>query len=373
MQSPLPWIWQEPDWPHFRWDGAHLAPWLARARLAQGKVLGATRLLDPNLTREAVATILVEDGLTTSAIEGERLDVDAVRSSVARHLGLPTTGLPAPPRAVDGLIDVLLDATRHHDTPLTAERLFGWQAALFPTGYSGLHAIQVGKLRGSEPMQVVSGAIGREKVHFVAPPRSGLKAGLDRFLAWFNAPPTNLDGLVRAGLAHLWFVTLHPFEDGNGRLARAITDMALSQDERQPMRLFSLSAQILRERESYYGILEHTQRGGLDVSDWLAWLLAQVESAATAAEQTVANTLSKARFWLRHQATDINDRQRKVLNRMLDVGPGEFEGGMNTRKYMSLTKTSRATAYRELADLVEKRCLHPTGKGGRSSGYEIAW
>lgn len=371
MQTPLTWIWQQPGWPRFRWDEARLAAALARARLAQGKVLGAARLLDASLTLEAVATILVEDGLTTSAIEGERLDLDAVRSSVARRLGLPTAGLPAPPRAVDGLIDILLDATRHHEQPLSAERLFGWQAALFPTGYSGLHAIRVGELRGDEPMQVVSGGIGKEKVHFVAPPREGLEAELAHFLAWFNSSPADLDGLVRAGLAHLWFVTLHPFEDGNGRLARAITDMALSQDERQPMRLFSLSAQILREQESYYTVLEHTQRGELDVTEWLAWFLKQVEAAATAAEQAVTNTLAKARFWLKHQATHLNERQRKVLNRLLDAGPGGFEGGINTRKYMNLTKTSRATAYRELADLVEKGCLAPTGKGGRSSGYEI--
>ncbi len=358
-----------------------LAPlWLGRgssytlafpARLAQGKVLGAARLLDVNLTLEAVAAILVEDGLTTSAIEGERLDLDVVRSSVARRLGLPTTGLPVPTRAVDGLIDILLDATRRHEQPLTAERLFGWQAALFPTGYSGLHAIRVGEVRGDEPMQVVSGGIGRERVHFIAPPPEGLEVDLEGFLGWFNRPPTDLDGLIRAGLAHLWFITLHPFEDGNGRLARAITDMALAQDEQQPMRLFSLSAQILREREGYYIILERTQRGGLDVTEWLAWFLTQVEAAATTAEQTVANTLAKARFWLKHQATHLNERQRKMLNRRLDAGPDGFEGGINTRKYMSLTKTSRATAYRELADLVEKGCLVSTGKGGRSSCYQV--
>jgi len=226
-------------------------------------------------------------------------------------------------------------------------------------------------------MQVVSGHIGHERVHFTAPPREKLEFELDRFLAWFNAglanPETDLDGLIRAGLAHLWFVTLHPFEDGNGRLARAITDMALSQDERQPMRFFSLSAQILREREGYYDILERTQRGSVDVTDWLAWFLGQVEASATAAEKTVANTLSKARFWLRHQASALNERQRKALNRLLDAGRDGFEGGINTRKYMSLTKASRATAYRELSALVEKGCLTPTGKGGRSSGYEIVW
>lgn len=373
MPTPRTWIWQQSDWPRFRWDSARLASVHSSARLAQGKVLGAMRLLDPTLTLEAIAAVLSEDGLTTSAIEGERLDLDAVRSSVARHLGLPAAGLPVPPRTVDGLIDVLLDATRNHHKPLTVRRLFGWHAALFPTGHSGLHVIRAGRLRGREPMQVVSGGIGREKVHFEAPSRRGLEAELKRFLAWFNAPPAGLDGLVRAGLAHLWFVTLHPFDDGNGRLARAITDMALSQDERQPMRPFSLSAQILRERKGYYTILERTQRGGLDVTGWLTWFLVQVEAAATAADQTVADTLAKARFWLRHQAASLNERQRKALNRLLDAGRGGFEGGINTRKYMSLTRTSRATAYRELADLVEKGCLRPTGKGGRSSGYEIVW
>lgn len=373
MQTPHKWIWQQADWPHFRWDEAALSPLLARARLAQGKALGAARLLDSSLSLEAVAAILVEDGLTTSAIEGERLDAGAVRSSVARRLGLPTAGLPAAPRAVDGLIDVLLDATQHHARPLTAKRLCAWQAALFPTGRSGLHEIRVGELRGDEPMQVVSGGVGKEHVHFVAPPRDDLESQLQSFLDWFADAPANMDGLVRAGLAHLWFVTLHPFEDGNGRLARAITDMALSQDERQPMRLFSLSAQILREREDYYAILERTQRNGLDVSEWLAWFLAQVAAAAGAAETTVANTLAKARFWLRHQNTQLNARQRKVLNRVLDAGPEGFEGGINTRKYMSLTKISRTTAYRELAEMVEKGCLTPTGKGGRSSGYVVAW
>jgi Fic family protein len=372
MQTPLAWIWQQPDWPHFRWEEVRLAPALSRARLAQGKILGAAKLLDANLSLEAIAAILVEDGLTTSAIEGERLDLDSVRSSVARHLGLPTAGLPSPPQVVDGLIEVLLDATMHLDQMLTTDRLCGWQAALFPTGRSGLHVIRAGSLRGTEPMQVVSGGIGREKVHFLAPPREVLEMELDRFLAWFNAPG-DTDGLVRAGIAHLWFVTLHPFEDGNGRLARAITDMALSQDERQSMRFFSLSAQILRERGHYYAILESTQRGGLDVTDWLLWFLVQVEAAATAAEQTVATTLAKARFWLRHQSTGINERQRKALNRLLDAGHDGFAGGINTRKYMSLTKTSRATAYRELADLVEKGCLQPSGGGGRSSGYSIVW
>ncbi|HEV7505251.1 MAG TPA: Fic family protein [Thermoanaerobaculia bacterium] len=367
------WIWEQTDWPAFRWREAEVSPVLARARLAQGRILGAAGMLDPALTLDADVSILIEDGVQTSAIEGERLDLGAVRSSVARHLGLPTAGLPAPSRAIDGLIDVLLDATRRFDTPLTLERLLGWQAALFPTGYSGLRAIRSGQLRGTEPMEVVSGGVGREHVHFLAPPRERLQAELARFLGWFEEPSKNLDGLVLAGIAHLWFITLHPFEDGNGRLARAVTDMAIARDERRPMRLFSLSAQIQRRRNAYYKILERTQRGDLDITPWLVWFLEQVEDAATQAHSIIARTLGKARFWLRFQAVEMNERQRKVLNRLLDAGLQGFAGGINNRKYMGLTRTSRATAWRELSDLVAKGCLVPTGKGGRSSAYEIPW
>jgi len=366
----LRWIWQQPAWPNLEWDDAKLAAPLARARLRQGELLGGARLLDAGLSREAQAQLLIQDGINTSAIEGEQINLDAIRSSVARHLGLPTAVLRAAPRSVDGLVEVLLDAATRYAKPLTQTRLFGWQAALFPTGRSGLHRIRTGALRGDKPMRVVSGAVGHQKVHFEAPPRKGLEAQLRRFLDWFNAPPERLDGLVRAGLAHLWFVTLHPFEDGNGRLARAITDMALCQDEQRPQRLFSLSAQIMNNRDAYYAVLERTQRDGLDVTPWLVWHLEQVSLACELAGETVAHVLAKARFWLRHQGAPINDRQRKVINVLLDAGPGGFAGGMNTRKYVSLTRASRATAYRELADLVEKRCLTPSG-GGRSVSYEI--
>jgi Fic family protein len=366
------WIWQHPDWPAFLWNEKVLLAPLSQARFKQGKLLGLRGLLDAALSREARAQILVEECLNTSAIEGERFDLDAIRSSVARHLGLPTAGLPMPPRAVDGLIEVLLDATSGFDRPLALERLYAWQAALFPTGYSGLFEIRTGQLRGSEPMRVVSGGAGREKVHFEAPPRNDLDRELKRFLAWFGKPPAELDGLLRAGLAHLWFVSLHPFEDGNGRLARAITDMALCQDEGQPLRMFSLSAQIMRSREAYYGVLEKTQRGDLDVTDWLAWFLAEVSAACDQSDATIGRVIAKARFWLYHQNTELNERQRKALNRLLDSGAGGFEGGMNTRKYANLNKASRATAWRELADLVAKGCLVQTGDG-RSTAYEIRW
>jgi len=364
------WIWQQPNWPGLTWDERALSPLLSRARKQQGHLLGAARLLDNSLSLEAQAQILVEDGFSTSAIEGEQMNLDSIRSSVARHLGLSHAGLPRPSRSVDDLIEVLLDATRQYQVPLSVDRLCHWQAALFPTGQSGLFPVRTGALRGDEPMRVISGTAGREKIHFEAPPQNELAQQADHFVLWFNAHSQQLDGLIRAGLAHLWFVTLHPFEDGNGRIARALTDMAICQDEQRPVRLFSLSAQIMRERNAYYDVLEKTQRGDLDVTPWLTWFLEQVSSACDNAEATVGKVLDKAKFWLSHQHLNLNERQRKVLNNLLDAGVDGFEGGMNTRKYVGLTKTSRATAYRELTDLVEKDCLSASG-AGRSVSYTI--
>ena len=360
------WIWEDEDWPYFRFDVTALTGPLARARLAEGRVLGAVQSLDAPLSEETAARILTEDSLRTSAIEGESLPLDAVRSSVARHLGLPTGGLPPPARKIDGLVEVLLDATQRHDQPLTVERLCRWQAALFPTAQSGLTPIRVGALRGDAPMQVVSGPIGRQRVHFEAPPEVALAPQLEHFVEWFNAPPANLDGLVRAGLAHLWFVTLHPFEDGNGRLARALTDMAIAQDEHEPMRWFSLSTQLEHERAAYYETLERTQRGTVDVTPWLVWFLEQVALAAEAAQGVLQLTVAKAKFWMGARDLELNARQRKVLNRLLDG----FEGVLTNRNYMSLTKTSRATATRELAALVELGLLEPIG-AGRSRSYQL--
>ena len=371
MYSNQTWIWQQPNWPKFVWDADELSNPLAQARLAQGKLHGVAHILNADLSSEALTSILIQDGITTSAIEGERLHLDAVRSSVANQLGLPNVGLPKPDRAIDGLVEVLLDATQKHNQPLTLQRLCNWHGALFPTGYSGLREIRVGQMRGAEPMRVVSGRIGHETVHFEAPPYEQIDTEISRFIDWFNSDDSKtLDGLIRAGVAHLWFITIHPFEDGNGRIARAITDMALAQDERLTMRLFSLSAQILAVREAYYNILESTQKGEMDITAWLKWFLTQIQNAVELAQLTVANTLNKAKFWMTHQTKPLNERQRKVLNRMLDAKDG-FEGGMNTRKYMSLTKTSRATAYRELAQMVEWGCLQANEKGGRSSGYLI--
>ena len=371
MYSNQTWIWQQPNWPKFVWDANEISNPLVQARLAQGKLHGVAHILNADLSSEALTSILIQDGITTSAIEGERLHLDAVRSSVANQLGLPNVGLPKPDRAIDGLVEVLLDATQKHNQPLTLQRLCNWHGALFPTGYSGLREIRVGQMRGAEPMRVVSGRIGHETVHFEAPPYEQIDTEMSRFIDWFNSDDSQtLDGLIRAGVAHLWFITIHPFEDGNGRIARAITDMALAQDERLTMRLFSLSAQILAVREAYYNILESTQKGEMDITAWLKWFLTQIQNAVELAQLTVANTLNKAKFWMSHQTKPLNERQRKALNRMLDARDG-FEGGMNTRKYMSLTKTSRATAYRELAQMVEWGCLQANEKGGRSSGYLI--
>ena len=365
------WIWQRAAWPHFTWDASALMGVLGRARLAQGQALGTARMLEGELGLEAWSAVLVADGVTTSAIEGETLDPRAVRSSVARHLGLPAAGLPAPSRTVEGLVDVLLDATRHHDLPLTRARLMRWHAALFPTGRSGLHDVRAGQLRGKAPMQVISGRLGREQVHFEAPPRGRLLTGLSAFLRWYASPPRGLDGLLRAGVAHLWFLTLHPFEDGNGRIARALTDMALAQDERAAVRTWSLSSRILAERDAYYALLEQTQRGGLDVTPWLSWFLEQVEEAASGAHVVAGRTVLKARFWLRHSVETLGPRQVKALNRLLDAGPGGFDGGLTARKYAGMNHCSRATATRELADLVARGCLVPNGKGGRSAAYEL--
>ena len=338
-------------------------------------MLGTARWLTPHLALESAAGVLAEEGITTSAIEGERLPPDAVRSSVAKHLGLAAVGLPNPSRNVTGLVQVLIDATQGATQPLTLKRLCGWQASLFPTGFSDLTPLRVGKLRGDAPMEVVSGRVGKQRVHFVAPPGAGLRVEVERFLNWFNQPDSlsSADGLIRAAVAHFWFVTLHPFEDGNGRLARAITDMALAQDEKQPMRTYSMSAQILTARDAYYDVLERSQRGNLNLTPWLIWFLQQTAIACTRAEEVVGRTLLKAQFWLAHQSLELHPRQRKMLNRLLDAGPTGFEGGMTTRKYMNLTRASRATAYRELSYLLNEGCLTALPGGGRSAAYQLVW
>lgn len=367
----LRWIWQQPRWPQFTWNQAALAAPLSRARRAQGELLGMARLLDPQQDAAAQLEVLTLEGLTTSAIEGEQLDPKAVRSSLARRLGLPTAGAPRPSRSVEGLAEVLLDATQKHDQALTLKRLSGWQAALFPTGRSGLHEIVVGKLRGQAPMRIVSRPAGRERVHYEAPPRARLTAEMRAFLQWFNKPPPDIDGLIRAGLAHAWFEIVHPFEDGNGRVGRALLDMALAQDERRSTRLYSMSARFMNVRDEYYAALEQTSSGPLDVTPWLSWFLAQVATAVRSSESVVAAVLTRTRFWMQRSRSGVNERQLKALARMLDALPQKFAGGMTNRKYAHLTGTSPATAQRDLADLAAKGYLVPRG-AGRSTRYELA-
>jgi Fic family protein len=364
------WIWQNPKWPAFTWDAAVLSTALSRARRAQGELAGVARLLDSKLDLSAQVEILTLEGLSTSAIEGERLNPDALRSSLALRLGLPTAGLPRASRAVEGLVEVLLDATRRYEQTLTMRRLSSWQAALFPTGRSGLLQIRVGTLRGRAPMQIVSGPIGQERVHYEAPPRARLDGEMRSFLNWFNVPPAGLDGLLRAGLAHAWFEILHPFEDGNGRVGRALLDMALAQDENRSVRLYSMSARFMDQRDAYYAVLEQTSAGNLDITAWLLWFLEQVEAAIRSSETLVAAIVQKARFWLQHAQSELNERQLKALNRMLDAEPDGFVGGMTNKKYVALTKASPATAQRDLAMLVDKGCLILVGTG-RGARYEL--
>jgi len=367
-------IWQNPKWPDLTWKSGPLLPLISRARFDQGKLLSQMTGLGFKLVREAQAEVLVEEAVKTSAIEGERLDWNSVRSSVARRLGLPAPGLPVPDRAVDGLVEVLLDATTNYSKPLTAARLKGWRAALFPTGYSGLKRIRTGKFRGlQDPMRVVSGAIGHERVHYEAPPGKRVEEEMSRFLSWWADSLGREEGLLRAGLAHFYFVTIHPFEDGNGRIARAVTDMALAQDENLSARFYSPSSQIMAERNEYYLILEKCQKGGEDVTEWLEWFLECYIRAVEGAGKLIRNVLDKATFWHQQETTDLNERQRKVVNRLLDAGREGFEGGMTTRKYASLTKVSRVTAYREITELLKKGIFRQNDAKGRSVSYSLRW
>ena len=356
-------IWQQKKWPHFTWDNGSIINTLSRCNFKRGQLLGRVASLGMIHSLEAQAEILAAEVLETSAIEGKNLDPESVRSSVARRLGLPDAGLTRPDRYTEGLVDVLLDATENHAQPLTLTRLHGWQAALFPTGYAGMYPITVGKFRDS-PMQVVSGPMGREKVHYEAPEAPDLTRQMDLFLHWWQKSHTTIDGVVRAAIAGFWFVAIHPYDDGNGRLARAITDMALAQDEKLATRYYSLSSQIMAERKGYYEILEKCQKGDLDISSWLLWFLGCFERAIAGSDLLIAKVLQKARFWEIHSQTEINQRQRKVINRLLDAGQGGFEGGLTSRKYAGMTKTSKATSYREITDLLTKKILIKNpGKG----------
>jgi Fic family protein len=361
-------IYELPGWPGFRWDHKKLAGPLAALRHRQGRLIGRMETLGFSLRAEATLQTLTLDVLKSSEIEGEILDRDQVRSSIARRLGMDIGGLTPVDRNVEGVVEMMLDATQNYSASLTAERLFGWHASLFPTGYTGIRKIAVGRWRDDAkgPMQVVSGRVGRERVHFQAPAAKRLKKEMAAFLKWFNGTD-NTDPVLRAGLAHLWFVTIHPFDDGNGRVARAIADMTLARSEESSQRFYSMSAQIRLERKTYYDMLEKTQKGGLDVTPWLEWFLGCLNRAFDSIEETLGSVLSKARFWEAHANTPVNDRQRLMLNKLLDG----FEGKLTSSKWGKIAKSSQDTALRDISDLVERGLLTKDAGGGRSTSYSL--
>ena len=361
-------IWEKPDWSNLAWQDASIAAPLAAVRHEQGRLIGRMEALGFKLREEAVLQTLTQDVVKTSEIEGEQLDVTQVRSSLARRLGIDIGALPPTDRNVEGIVEVMLDATQYYQAPLTAERLFGWHAALFPTGRSGMTKVIVGNWRDDStgPMQVVSGPYGREKVHYAAPPASRVPTEMNAFLAWFNAPQT-IDPVIKAALAHLWFVTIHPFEDGNGRIARAIADLALARSEGSQQRFYSMSAQIRAERNDYYDQLERTQKGGIDVTAWVLWFLDCLGRAIHGADSVLATVVAKAQFWERAGALALNERQIKVLNRLLDG----FEGKMTSSKWSAIAKCSQDTANRDIAVLLELGLMRKGEGGGRSTHYEV--
>ncbi|MFB7881661.1 Fic family protein [Brevundimonas diminuta] len=355
------------DWPNLTWDDSALAQPLAAVRHRQGRLIGRMEALGFPLREEAVLRTLTEDVLKSSEIEGEVLDRDQVRSSIARRLGMDVVGLVPADRNVEGVVEMMLDATQKYSKPLTADRLFGWHAALFPTGRSGMSRITVGAWRtpDGDPMQVVSGPIGRERVHYEAPAADRLDADMTAFLQWFETATP--DPVLKAGVAHLWFVTNHPFDDGNGRIARAIADLAMARAEGTSQRFYSMSAQIRAERKTYYEMLEATQKDDLDITAWLLWFIACLDRAFDGAETILASVMRKARFWEALADQPLNERQRKVLNRLLDG----FEGKLTNARWVALAKTSSDTALRDINDLVQRGILAREESGGRSTSYSL--
>lgn len=369
-------IWQQTNWPKFTFDCNELKPYLESVRLQQSNLLGQSKISTKDLNLETQMDALIQNAIRTSEIEGEKLNHESVRSSVARHLGIPQAGLRNETEQTEALVGMLLDATQALDTPLTEARLCQWQSQLFPEGPGIINPIKLGKLRGDAPMRVVSGTIEKPIVHFEAPPRDELETELETFIDWFNKPPNDLDVLIRAGIAHIWLVTLHPFDDGNGRITRAVTDCALAQAEQNSIRFYSLSAAIMAHRKEYYVQLEQAQKGDLDITPWLIWFLSVLEDALKQGQIRFNRVLKKSRFWFRHSQTSLTERQIKALNRLLDVGAAQddaegFEHGINAEKYKSLTKVSKPTATRDLTDLLNKGCIKKLPGGGRSTRYAI--
>jgi Fic family protein len=362
-------IYQRKQWPHFRWDELKLSSLLVHVRHQQGRILGKMGSLGFALQAEANLQTLTLDVIKSSEIEGEILPADQVRSSLAKRLAIDVGGLITTERHVDGMVDMMLDATQRFSDELNEDRLFGWHSSLFPSGRSGMHKIVVGNWRDNppqDPMQVVSGPIGRETVHFQAPDAALIPDEMQAFFKWFNTK-LPMDALIKAAIAHLWFVTIHPFDDGNGRIARAITDMQLARADAQAERFYSMSAQIRKERNAYYDVLEETQKGDLDITVWLEWFLNCLERAIMATDETLARVLQKARFWDAHAQFALNDRQRMMLNKLLDG----FDGKLTSSKWAKICKCSSDTAVRDINDLMAKNILGKETAGGRSTSYHL--
>jgi len=357
-------IYDYHDWPNFTWDADAISARLGEVRHRQGKILGQMQGLGFSLQEEAMLQTLTLDVIKSSEIEGELLNPEQVRSSIARRLGLETAGTEKAERDVEGVVEMMLDATQHFDRPLTANRLKGWHAALFPTGYSGMYKIKVADWR-EDVMQVTSGGMGKEIVHFEAPPPRRVPHEMERFLDWMNGEQ-HLDPVLKAAIAQLWFVTIHPFDDGNGRIARAIADLQLARADNSPQRFYSMSAQILLERKAYYNMLESTQRGDLDITPWLSWFLDCLYRSMERTDETVAKALTRGKFWNTHEPTDFNTRQQKMLQLLLD----DFFGKLNVSKYATIAKTSTDTALRDIQDLMQKGVLEQEG-AGRSTSYRL--
>jgi len=358
-------IYQYSNWPNFTWDEKEVQVILGKVRHLQGKIFGQVSALGFSMKEETMLSTLTLDVLKSSEIEGELLNYEQVRSSIARRLGLDYAGMVYPDRNVEAVVEMMLDATQNYDKPLDEERLFGWHAALFPTGRSGMHKIDVGCYRKKE-MQIVSGPMGKEKIHYQAPPPEQVKYEMDRFLEWFNHN-TKIDLVVKSAIAHFWFIIIHPFDDGNGRIARAISDLLLARSDDSSQRFYSLSNQILLERKVYYDILQKIQHKDGEITEWLIWFLNCLYRALKNTEQTINKVLYKADFWDKHKNTELNSRQRLMLNKLLDG----FEGKLKTSKWAKITKCSQDTALRDIKDLIEKGILRQEKSGGRSTNYEL--
>jgi Fic family protein len=368
MQRKPIYIHQQEQWPNFTWDNDEIVNLLSEARNLQGRLMGKMEFLGFDLRSEAVLDTLTLDVIKSSEIEGEFLNPDQVRSSLARRLGMEIAGSVESDRNTDGVVDMLVDATQNCFNPLTTARLFDWHGALFPTGRSGLYKITVAEWRidSTGPMQVVSGAMGKEKVHFEAPDATLVEKEMKLFLHWFNNN-TAIDLVIKAAIAHLWFVTIHPFEDGNGRITRALTDMLLAQSDKSKDRFYSMSAQIRLDRKVYYEMLEKTQKGNLNITNWIKWFLNCLINALKSTDSLLISVLFKASFWNKHATTLLNDRQNKLLNKLLDG----FEGKLTSSKWAKIAKCSKDTAIRDINDLIEKRILQKESAGGRSTNYEL--